>query len=186
MPESKRKARREEKKRALESGRQARVAEVVGELNHGETLHVVSAAEWSTHNLIEHITRQTGPIELWLVTWSISEDGVRVMLRLRDNGSIPTMHCLTDWRVLVRNRDAVQLIKHNADSFAVAPCHAKLYVLRNENWAITIMGSANLTNNPRLETAVITEDREIAAFHIDWIDRMIANSKKWEEVLGDG
>lgn len=182
-PDSKKLATRAKKKRMAESGRQARVGEVVGELEHGQTLHVVSAAEWSTHNLIEHLCQQTGPVVLWLVTWSISEDGVRVMLRLRESGAIVTMHALTDWRVLVRNRDAVQLMKNNADTFAVAPCHAKLYVMTNEDWAITIVSSANLTNNPRLETMVITEDREVAEFHTRWINAMIANSKRWEDVL---
>ena len=75
-------------------------------------------------------------------------------------------------------------MRGNADTFAVCPCHAKLYIMRNDAWAITICGSANLTNNPRIEVSTITEDRQVAGFHVDWIDRVTASSRKWDEILG--
>ena len=51
------------------------------------------------------------------------------------------------------------------------PCHAKAAVLINDDFAVSIATSANLTNNPRIEVYVIVDDPDIAEFHKTWIEK---------------
>lgn len=175
-------ARRRNKARAAAGGRRSRCADVLGAIRPGEALHVVSAGEWSAHDMIAHIAEQIGPAALWFMTWSISETGVRGLLQSRAAGHITTIRAVVDWRVLVRNRDATQLCRAQADAYRVAPCHAKVYLLQGPNMHVSIVGSANLTNNPRLECSVITEDREVFAFYRDAIEATLARATHWEDL----
>lgn len=154
---------------------------VLGKIRKGQTIHLVSAADWSAHDVIRQLIETTGPVDLWFATWSISEGGLREILRLRDSGKIKSINAIIDWRVLVRNREAVQLARAQADNIATHPCHAKVYVLKNKDWAISVVGSANLTNNPRIEASVITENAEIADFHTGWMKEVIDNTDPFEE-----
>jgi len=160
--------------------RYARCAEVVGKIHKGETIHLVSAAEWSAHDLINHLVSQTGPVDLWFTTWSISEDGLRSMLKLRDTGGITSINAVLDWRIRIRNPSAHQLARGQVDRLRVYSCHAKIYVLRNTKWGISIVSSANMTNNPRIEASVITEDPKIAGWHSNWISQVIDGSAPFE------
>ncbi len=164
--------------------RLAKCAEVVGRIERGESMHLVSSAEWSSHNLIEHLIEQTGPIALWFATWSIGEDGLRSVLRMRDAGSLLSINAVLDWRALTVNPEAVQYVKAQADQFAVYACHAKIYVLRNKSWGLSIVSSANMTNNPRIEASVIAEDRKLADWHIAWLSDVIRGADPFE--VGDG
>jgi hypothetical protein len=49
-------------------------------------------------------------------------------------------------------------------------CHAKLLVVINKDWAVSVTGSANLTKNSRLEAGVISCTPAIANFHKSWIE----------------
>jgi hypothetical protein len=164
--------------------RAARCAEVIGELEHNETIHVVSAAEWSTHDLIAHLVETTGPVDLWFATWSISEDGLRAMLRLREQGKVRSVQALLDWRIKVRKPEVAQLAKAQVDQLRVYSCHAKVYILRNKQWGVSICSSANLTNNPRIEASVITEDRELADWHIAWLKGVLRGAGPFEDDNG--
>jgi len=51
-------------------------------------------------------------------------------------------------------------------------------VISNEHWGVTIIGSANLTNNTQADTGIITVDKEVAAYRIDWIIKNMNNGTK--------
>jgi len=48
--------------------------------------------------------------------------------------------------------------------------------LINDSWAISCVGSANFTNNPRIEAGHISTARNVAEFHADWSRAEIANA----------
>lgn len=153
-----------------EAARLASIASALGEPQRDTTIHLVSMADWSTHNVLAYLLERIGPAELHLATWSVGEDAFRSLLNLREKGSIRRIVCVFDWRVKVRNPKVFQLVRSTSDVVAVQPCHAKVFVLRNASWAYTYTGSANLTNNPHIEAQILAEDRALADFHAGWID----------------
>lgn len=162
------------------SKRFQRCADVVGQIQMGTDVHYVSAGEWSTHDLLFHMLAQTGPAEVHAASWSITEDPCRQLIRAIDAGQITSLHLLFDWRVKIRCPEAHALAKHNATSVYLTSCHAKTTVIINKDWQVAIIGSANYTNNPRIECGIICCNAEIAHFHRDWISKTIAASDPFE------
>ncbi len=146
-----------------------RVQEVIGAVAMGDTIHYVSLAEWSMHDLLFHLLRQTGPADVYVATWSVSEDAVRQLIAKVNDGSIRKISGVFDWRVKLRNPEALALAKFNIADIRLTTCHAKVTVIENDHWSIVIVGSANYTNNPRIEAGVISCDKTAAEFHKTWM-----------------
>jgi len=153
----------------------------IGKIEKGVNIHAVSEGEWSLHNTISHVIDEIGPCDLWVATWSISEDAVRQLVRMRLDGRVRKFMMLADWRVRHRRPEAAGLVRSNSDKVRVGNCHAKAAVLLNDEFSVSIVTSANLTNNPRTEVYVITEDEKIAAFHRTWIEHGIDDGNNFDE-----
>jgi len=163
------------------SKRYGNAKDTIGPIEKGTHIHAVSEGEWSLHNTIAHVAEQIGPCDAWIATWSISEDAVRQLVKMRLDGKIRRMTMLVDWRVRTRRPGAAALAKENTDRIRVANCHAKAAVLRNDEYAVAIVTTANLTNNPRTEVYVLVEDDDIAAFHVAWIEDGIERGSKFAD-----
>ena len=72
---------------------------------------------------------------------------------------------------------AFQFAQGITTSVKLAKCHAKVTVLENEHWSVTIVSSANMTNNPRIEAGVICTDLAAAEFHKKWIVDVICGEE---------
>lgn len=175
-PESRVKSTNQEKVEQKErrfAGRFSRCAEALSAIEKGKTYHVVSMGEWSAHDMILRCIEFMGPAELHFATWSISEDAIRQIILAQDRGDITAIHVIADYRLAIRSPEAQQILKAQATRFCVYTCHAKVYVLRNAAWGVVIVTSANMTSNPRIEVSVISEDPDLADWHIGWISEVI-------------
>ena len=159
----------------------AQLKNAVGEVRPGESIHYATAGDWSTHDLLLHLIGQIGPAHVTASTWSISEPAVRHLVRALADGRILSLRMLVDWRVGQRSPEALQLARANAARLAMVNCHAKVSVLCNDRWSIAVVGSANYTNNPRIEAGVIAVDEAVAAFHRGWIEAELAGARPFED-----
>jgi hypothetical protein len=69
-----------------------------------------------------------------------------------------------DYRMGVRKPAELQFLQKITTEIKPAKCHAKVTVVENDNWGISIVGSANYTRNPRIEAGVLFTCRNVAAF----------------------
>jgi len=185
VEKTKSKATRTEEKIQMKLSKAAdRLEDVIGAVEMGKTTHYVSISEWSMHDVLFHILRQTGPAEVCIATWSVSEIAVRQIFKQMEEGQITRLYALLDWRVKVRRPEVHDLLKFNISDIHVTTCHAKTTVIRNKKWAISIVGSANFTNNPRIEAGVISCDRAAADFHRRWILDAIKGANPFEVKTG--
>lgn len=134
-------------------------------IDKGKDIHFVSAGTWSTHDLMEYLLEKTGPAEVTCCTWSVSNPALEKLMKLM-NGKITKLNMLMDWS---KGKDAATWIRMNAHKFNTSTCHAKVTVIENDKHNIAIVGSANWTNNPRIEAGVLSTDKDICKFHKDWI-----------------
>ena len=160
--------------------RYQRAKEVIGQISHDETIHYVSAGEWSAHDLLFHLLEQTGPAVVHIATWSITENPARQLVKRLNSGQIVKLNIIFDWRVKVRCPAAFELTKFNSADVRLTTCHAKVTIIENEEWQVAIVGSANYTNNPRIEAGVIACDKRIADFHKNWILQELKNSNPFD------
>jgi len=159
------------------------VTDVFPSIEAGHSYHYASAGLWSVHDLLCHLLRQTGPADIWIATWSMAEESVRMLVQGLDSGLIRSMRLLIDSRVTRRNASAYAFVAAHADQVRVTACHAKVTVIQNSTWSIAINGSPNYTNNPRIESGVVTAIPQVAAHHRDWIEAEMSKLKPFGEHL---
>lgn len=128
---------------------------------------------WSTHEVITHLLGLTGPAEVWVSTWAISEDAVRALVAMLESGYITSLNCLFDFRVKGFKAAALQLARFNATRLALGQVHAKVTVILNDEYAVRIISSANLTENPRIEVSNLCVHRANALEHRLWMNQII-------------
>lgn len=131
------------------------------------------------HQLLAYVLEQTGPAAVWMTTWTITEEPMRSLLQQLRSGSIIELHALLDYRIERRKPEAFQLASSIITRIKLTKCHAKVLVVQNEQWSVTVLGSANFSNNPRIEAGCLFTDRASADFHRTWINDVIEGKEVW-------
>jgi hypothetical protein len=147
------------------------LASYVGGLAEGQTIRYVSKGQWSMHDLIRYCCEKLGePCEIYLVTWTVTNTPVECLLQLKKEGYLKALHCLFDYRIKDTKPEAFQLIASFADRVQLTKVHAKVTVMVGEKRGFSIVSSANLTKNPRIEAGVIFCDLQTAIEDKTWIE----------------
>lgn len=149
------------------------LAEMVDELDHNQSVQYCTGGRWSMHEMVRMILLKTGTAKVWMTTWTITEEPMRVLLDLIKTGYISELSAVLDYRIEKRKPEAFQLASNIITRIKLTKCHAKVAVIKNDDWSVTIVGSANFSKNPRIEAGVIFTDAASADFHIQWIDDVI-------------
>jgi len=147
----------------------SKLNEVFDDFEKGYDYSYVSGAEWSTHDLIRFLISKIGPAELTAATWSVASHAAIRLIDMLKKKDFTAINMLVDWRVQVRTPDFLALARMNFANISVTSCHAKVFVLQNDNWSVSVVGSANFTNNPRIEAGHISTNVDTANFHKKWI-----------------
>lgn len=144
-------------------------------LMQGDTVHFVTHGRWSAHELLAEVLRRTGPARVALTSWALTEDPVRQLVEMLHSGAITELSLLVDERIEVHSPEAYQLARANIRNIKLTHIHAKVVVIINDAWAVTILSSANITRNKRIEAGAIFENREVADWHYKWITDTIGH-----------
>jgi hypothetical protein len=140
----------------------------IGKISPDKNIHFVTYGRWSMHDLIFFCLKQTGPAHILIATWSISEIAIRNLVKKYIEKEILSLSFLLDPRVKVRNPKPLQMLQANFP-YTFKPCHAKVTTIENQDWKLSIIASANLTNNPRIERGVICPGIDVMEFDKKWI-----------------
>lgn len=157
-----------------------KLTEVFGTLDQDQVIPYVSLGDWSTHDLLFFILEQTGPARVWFTTWAISEYAIRQLYQFVEHGMILQLKGIFDYRNGIRKPAELQFLQKITTEIKPAKCHAKVTVIENDNWGISIVGSANFTRNPRIEAGVLFTCRNVADFERDWIERELATNSVFD------
>lgn len=145
------------------------IMDIIGKVRQGMTAHYVTDGAWSLYQLLIAAIDITGPAVMYTSTYAMSETSARCIANLKDAGLISGIHCVIDDRVDTRSAGSLQLLRSIADSCALVKCHAKATVLQGKSISLLILGSANYTENKRLEIGIVTTNPDACEFHKNWI-----------------
>lgn len=143
--------------------------QLIPDIEKETSLHLPSFGNWSFNHMIAHCIKLTGAAKLYLTSWTISEQPVKELLQLLDDGMITELVCLLDSRVPKQCPNAYQIAQHRFANLKLCHIHAKMAVLINDQYQVTINSSANLSRNDAIEAYVVTESLGIAKHHAAWI-----------------
>lgn len=135
----------------------------LGELTPGINIHYYSDGAFSFINLIDYIITQVdNPVHIFLCSYSISVSSIRHLKRLIDKGIVLSIQFLIDNRVRsISPKNFDELIGTFPNAYRCTSLHAKVCLIYNADWNISIVGSQNLTKNPKLERGIIHIDPSI-------------------------
>jgi len=141
----------------------------VGSLERARYHHFTTDGHWSAIHLLEFVLEQCGPADVWMTTWSISENAIRRMVSLHSEQSIKSLNALFDRRVKIYNTNAYHFAERHF-KIKLMPVHAKVTVIKGERMTAVINQSANYNENKRLESGIISTVAGDADYYIEWIE----------------
>lgn len=127
-------------------------------------------------DVIEQILSETGPSEIYISTFSTSEEFLRRIFRLRQRGWLTKATMLADLKASRKTVNLYTFISNAFDDVYLAENHSKVILIRNTKWMVSICTSQNQTRGNRTESGMITTDPRI---YMDLMERFseIVNTK---------
>ena len=144
----------------------------------GWSYHVISSGNFDFWTYVPHLINLAGRFdEFYCSTWTMSRPIALEMLELYDSGKVGKISLLTGL-YFKRRETAVYafildgLLKRSQRYIAFRN-HTKLMLLGNDDYHLTIEGSANLTANPRAEQFILTNHKGLYEFNRAWMEEML-------------
>jgi hypothetical protein len=135
----------------------------IGEIKQGYTYHATSNGKWAVYNLIGYILKQIGTSDIIKTTYAISQEAVIYYNRIYKRGLINKMIYVIDSSARHRNRKAIELMNNFIIKYSNV--HAKLCLITNNEFFITLKGSGNDTSGNRIEDFTIFTDKSVFDFY---------------------
>lgn len=141
----------------------------IGEIRQGGIYNFWTFGRYAMCDVINHLLRQTGPADVAATTWSLNAESVKTLLARKKDGLLKSFRMWIDPRVRRAAPEPLQLLKANFRC-VIAPVHAKIALISNDQWKISVSGSLNFTSNPQPERGVIqcidsVFDRDLQIFN---------------------
>ena len=137
------------------------IGEQIGPLKQEMIYPFWSNGRWAMHDMLSWLLKQTGPAEVQLSTFSISEVALRSLAHEIEIGMIEKLECLFDYTIQQNKLQLLFFASQLITNIRITPNHSKIILIENEFWKIVVIGSANMTPNPRKEAGVIITDKEV-------------------------
>ena len=162
------------------SGKSARFIRDLDGMLDQNTVHIdfMTAGNLSLHNIIEFILDKYGAcLSMYISTWAVKEAAARTLRKLHDDKLIGRIYGVFDYRTESIDAKSFQLIEPIFNQVVFTKNHAKVILIEYEDIYFTILTSANMSNNPRIEAGFISLSPLTFYFHKSWmID--VFNGKK--------
>lgn len=107
--------------------------------------------DWAIHEVLPNLLSRLGKSDVYIATFSISEDSLRPLFFLCDEGKISHMKLLLDTTVKRHKLDLLLFAANITPDIRIDSCHAKVLLIENESYRFGLVGSANLNTNHRWE-----------------------------------
>jgi hypothetical protein len=167
------------KRESAQKMKEKKAGELIDRLpESGEAIHIVSAGIFDYWTLIPVIAGMLGEKieQSRFSTWAMTMPVCHQFIAMMDSGELGDCGFIAD-RSLQRMQGAVyaQLVtRFNAANMPLrmTNCHAKVSLIKTKTRSLTIEGSANFTNNPRIEQFCVINDQGVYDFHFKWMQEL--------------
>lgn len=143
------------------------------------TIAFYSEGEFSMHELIEHVLKHYNqPAIVTLSSFSITEEAVRTIVNLRDEGLIHTISCLFDNSVKHHKLRLLFFGLNVIDHVYLTENHSKIVLFQFVDHLVAVIGSANLNKNRKIESGLIINDEAVFNFFYNKLTSSMRHAQK--------
>jgi hypothetical protein len=132
------------------------------------------------YNLLEWALKQTGKAKITVMTFSISEEFIRKIWQLKKADLIDDISVLIDFKTIQKTRKLERFAGNVFTQMYYAKTHAKLILIRNEKWNVSIVSSQNFTKGNREESGVIMTESNAFNKYKTEIERITSQAIKYD------
>jgi len=151
--------------------------EKVGPLNENENFDIVTTGESNAGSFAEYYLERFQIIdEICIATWIINRYYIKWLIENYDKGLIKNIIFVVSNRMNQLpntkgnfNYLKTEFSKRDNIKLIIANSHAKTFSFKAKDYYLTIDGSANWSENPRIETYSITRSKEKHKFRKKWM-----------------
>lgn len=147
------------------SDREKSLIKAIGRIEKGVNTHYYSFGNYNLVRLIVYLMKQVGPCHVFLSSYSFSTKSINQLNHLLNDGKLLSFKVLLDNRVRSISPKPFQMIAASFD-YRCTSVHAKIALLYNDNWQVTIVTSQNATDNPKMERGIIFTDPQIFQYDL--------------------
>lgn len=141
----------------------------IGTIIQGETVHYYSFGNYNLVRLLVYLLKQTGPAHIFMTSYSFSQKSIEQLQKRIERGEILSFRIIIDNRVKSMSPKPFQMLSTCFD-YRCFSIHAKIALIWNDRWNITVITSQNATDNPKMERGVIYTDSKLFEFDLKTLE----------------
>ncbi len=147
------------------SDKELSLTKSIGNLQNEKTTHYYSWGNFNLVRLIMYLVKQTGPAHCFMTSYSFSQTSIEQLQNRLDKKELLSFRVIIDNRVKTMSPKPFQMLMDSFD-YRCTSVHAKVALLWNDTWKISIVTSQNATDNPKLERGTIFTDPSVFNFDL--------------------
>ncbi len=129
------------------------IDEVKTQAYFGRHLHTLGLIKW--------ILAKMGPADVWVSSYSTSEEFLRGFRLMRGGGSILSAKMLLDVKASKKTMQLWHMMSACFDEVYLGENHSKVILMRNDNFVVSIVTSQNQTYGSRDESTIVTTEPQV-------------------------
>ena len=150
-------------KTAFIADKDMNLSKAIGQLTAGKDTHYYSWGNFNLVRMIIYLIRQTGPVHCLMTSYSFSQTSIEQLQNRIEKKDLLSFRVIIDNRVKTMSPKPFQMLMQSFD-YRCTSVHAKVALLWNDNWKLSIVTSQNATDNPKLERGTIFTDHSVFDF----------------------
>ena len=112
-------------------------------------------------DILQWVLEQTGPAAIKMTSFSISEEFLRRLYFIRQEGLVTDIDIVLDFKATNKTLILWPFIAQTVRNCYLASSHAKILLVGNDRWKVSVVTSQNLTRGNRYESGCISTSPEI-------------------------
>lgn len=141
------------------------LTKAIGLIEQGKTLHYYSYGNFNLVRLMMYLIKQTGPVHAFMTSYSFSQTSIDQLQKRLETGALLSFRVIIDNRVRSMSPIPFQMLTQ-CFNYRCSSIHAKVALLWNEHWTVSVVTSQNATDNPKMERGTIFTSKEVFEFDL--------------------
>jgi len=141
-------------------------------------IHFFNNRKWHSYELLLYLLFISGPGNVIVTTFGLSEEAIRALNKAKQAGYIKKLTLILNKSSKQFKKPLLYFLKNIADETYFTLIHAKIFLISNNDFKITVNQSANFSTNPTIESGIVTNNNEVFDLYFKNIQMIINNSNK--------
>ena len=134
------------------------------------TIPYFSKGNIQLHHILLDVLKQVGEADVFISSFTISEEFIRKLYKLKQQGIIKSLTLLIDLRSSKKTLHLSYFLSKVADEVYLANNHSKIILVKNKDHKVSIVTSQNQTRGNRYEAGMVCTDESVYDFYQKNID----------------